>query len=203
MKPYYSTHEAAKMCHVSPGTMIRWIHEGRLPAAMTAGGHRRVRHEDLIALLERLRMAIPDELRLPGGSEGEIRVLIVDDDRQILGLLTAFFEKSFPAVKIYQTSEGFHAGMMIQHIRPKLIVLDINIPNVDGYRVCEVIRKRAEFKSTRILVISGNAEQEVAQKVLRLGADHFLPKPIELGELRKVVSHLLGPDASSEERRIA
>ena len=63
MGKFYSTFEAAKICHVSPGSMIRWIHEGKLNASVTAGGHHRISGKDLLNLIKAMRLPIPQDLK--------------------------------------------------------------------------------------------------------------------------------------------
>ena len=62
---HYTTFDIARICKVSPGSVIRWIKEGKLPASFTAGGHHRVNAQDLIAFLKTLRIPIPTELNEP------------------------------------------------------------------------------------------------------------------------------------------
>lgn len=58
-----TTFETAKICHVSPGSVVRWVREGKLPAFMTAGGHHRIRRSDLVVFLKKLRIPPPSEFK--------------------------------------------------------------------------------------------------------------------------------------------
>ena len=62
-KAVFTTFEAAKLCHVSPLSIINWVNAGRLPAFRTPGGHRRIRREDLVRIMRDTGMPLPEELR--------------------------------------------------------------------------------------------------------------------------------------------
>ena len=62
-KPVFTTFEAAKLCHVSPLSIINWVNAGRLPAFRTPGGHRRIRRDDLARFMRDNGIPLPDELR--------------------------------------------------------------------------------------------------------------------------------------------
>ena len=83
-KPVFTTFEAAKLCHVSPLSIINWVNAGRLAAFRTPGGHRRIRREDLIFFMRENGLPLPDDL-MPGA--GRKKVLIVDDEPGICDLL--------------------------------------------------------------------------------------------------------------------
>lgn len=66
MRDYVSTHQVARWCQVSRSSVIRWIHEGRIPAAVTPGGHHRVHIKDVLTLLHQMNMQIPPDLEKIG-----------------------------------------------------------------------------------------------------------------------------------------
>ena len=59
-KSVFTTFEAAKLCHVSPLSIINWVNAGRLPAFRTPGGHRRIRREDLVRFMRENGIPIPE-----------------------------------------------------------------------------------------------------------------------------------------------
>jgi two-component system, OmpR family, response regulator len=127
MEKYYSTQQIAEMCHVTRGSVIRWIREGKLQAGMTAGGHSRVPAAEIVKLLESLRMPVPAELagvRMKALNRLS-KVLIVDDEPSICELLELFFEQFFPEVEVKEARNGFDAGMLAGSFCPDLIMLDL------------------------------------------------------------------------------
>ena len=191
MEKYYSTQQIAEMCQVSRGSVIRWIREGELASAVTVGGHNRISSSALIKLLTHLRMPIPSELEgiIP---KKTIAVLIVDDEPEICGLLRHFFNQFFPIFHVQEAHNGFEAGMFSASLHPELMMLDIRMPGIDGFQVCQKIRNSSEFNGTRIIAMSGLTDHETRKRILGLGADDFMGKPLEFNQLKKTVKMLLG-----------
>ena len=192
MKSFFKTSEVAKMCHVTTGSVIRWVREGKLAASVTAGGHNRVPAEEVVKLLKFLRMPAPPELKSSGGvRRPPAKVLIVDDELGMRQLIRSVIEENFPAVQIEEAPEGFIAGWKTHSFCPDLVILDLLLPGIDGFRVCQLIRSFPESARMRILAITGMAESDVEQKILKLGADDFLAKPLDLDALKeKIAKHL-------------
>ncbi len=190
MKKYFNTNDISEMCQVSKGSVVRWIKENKLKAANTAGGHHRVWVDDLIAFLRSLNMVIPKDLQVLS-APGAQKVLIVEDDVNLLNLLKTFFKNTFPGLEIHEAKTGFEAGLAISKFQPNLIILDLMLPGMDGFQVCERIRSQAEWNTIKIIVMTGLQSPEVKDRVLRLGADDFLTKPFDLDILKnKILQHL-------------
>ena len=200
-KEYFTTFEVAEMCHVSPASVTRWIHDGKLKTSFTAGGHHRIHGVDLMELLKSLNMPVPKELL----QAGRTSILIVDDDAQIREFVKMVISRFFEGVEIGEAEDGFAAGAALSNLRPDLVVLDIMLPGLDGYKVCQFIKEAPELKHTKIVAISGLDESDTKAKILSLGADDFLHKPFAIEELKdslarvsnKLKSHLL----AGKERR--
>ncbi|MBI4971688.1 MAG: response regulator [Candidatus Omnitrophica bacterium] len=205
MDEFFTTFEVAKLCYVSPGTVIRWIREGKLPAAVTAGGHRRVRWEDLLVLLNSMKMPIPDEFmtaKNTNGSKG-IKMLIVDDEMYIRKMIRFVIANDFPEIEVEEAVDGFSAGWKAFSHMPDLIILDIRLPGMDGFRICELIRKMPELKHTKIIAITGLPESETKEKIMKLGADDYLVKPFDLDELKNKIVEQIGERLGRKNRKNA
>lgn len=143
MEKFFNTGHIAKMCHVSIGSVIRWIHEGKLAAAVTAGGHHRIRGRDLLAFLKTLRMPLPPELENQDG----IKILIVDDEESIHRMIRHFLKRQFPDIQVREVSDGFRAGWEAHRLCPDIVILDLVIPGLGGFGVCEFIRSFFRIKT--------------------------------------------------------
>lgn len=183
MEKLLRTQEVAKICQVAQGTVIRWIKEGRLPASSTAGGHNRIRLNDLAALLKNLNLPIPQEL----ASNDKVRILIVDDETEIRKMIRWMLEQDFQNIAIEEAEEGFIAGWQTHSFKPDLVVLDLMLPGLDGYHICEFIRRFPELKNTKIIATSALNDPDVEKKFLALGANEFLVKPLDLDVLKKKI----------------
>lgn len=106
------------------------------------------------------------------------RILIVDDDENIAELISLYLLKEYFATEIAYT--GKDALALAATFNPDLILLDIMLPDIDGYEVCTEIRKT---RQTPIIMLS--AKGEVFDKVLglKLGADDYMIKPFDSNEL--------------------
>ena len=105
-------------------------------------------------------------------------ILVVDDDPKILALLRTYLERErYP---VATAADGPSALDAIEHLAPRLIVLDLMIPEIDGL---EVIRRVRELGDVPILVLS--ARGSVGDRIVGLteGADDYLPKPFSPAEL--------------------
>lgn len=188
MAEFYSTFEVAKMCHVSPGSVTRWIREGRLPASLTVGGHHRIKKSDLLELLKNLRMPIPEEFH---EREKRVSILIVDDEPGIRQMIRWMLEQNFPGALVEEAQEGFAAGWKAHGICPQLVLLDLMIPGMDGFGVCQFIRSFPDLKNTKIIAMTALHDPQIREKMLRMGANDFLVKPFEMDVLKeKIIEQL-------------
>ena len=102
-------------------------------------------------------------------------ILIVEDNKEIGGLLQAFLQKENYAVSVAETGEK--ALDLFERYGAKLVILDIMLPGMDGFSVCSKIR---EDSNAHILVASAKTDKEDKLKGLNLGADDYIEKPYDI-----------------------
>jgi len=173
----FSTVEIAKFMDVSYKTVGRWIDDGKLEAFVTPGGHRRVYADKLIDFIRKRNMKTPPELEILESSN----ILIVDDDKKILGYIKKAIRKKFPEYEVYTASNGFAAGESVAEHSPILVILDIMLPGIDGFEVCKNIKERN--KDIKVIAITGYDSPERKKKMLECGADGYLTKPFGYDDL--------------------
>ena len=181
-KTIYTTHEVSRLLHVNPRSVINWIEQSLLQSYRTPGGHRRIRHDDLMAFLRKHQIPTPASL-----VADKFSILIVDDDQEIIDLLKAYLERQAP-YEIAAAADGITALIEVGRVKPDLLILDIMIPGVDGVEVCRRIKADSSNK-TAIIAISGTTERE--SQVLEAGADAFMLKPIDMDKLHAEARRLL------------
>ena len=183
-KPYYTTHEISKICNVYPTTVINWINEGALPAFTTPGGHRRITKADLVNLLTKNNMPIPEELK----REGKPRILVIDDDPNILKMIKAILvtEGSY---EIKTAKGGFEAGIKVSQWLPNLILLDFVIPDIDGFEVCRRVKKNEKTKNIPVIAITVLREEKEVKKMYDCGVSDYLAKPFKSSDLIEKVKN--------------
>ncbi len=129
------------------------------------------------------------------------KILIIDDDESLGQLLTQYLERYGMDVRVAMTpSRGFE---LIKKTKPDLLILDIMLPEKDGFEVCREIRaKSAIFGQLPILMLTAHGEVTNRIAGLELGADDYLPKPFEPRELVARIHNILrrsGDDADARE----
>ena len=118
-------------------------------------------------------------------------ILIVDDELSILVPLQFLLEKEGYIAKLAQS--GKDAINKIAEVQPDLILLDIMLPDLDGYEIYHMIRQREEWKSIRIIFITAKNREADMAKGLAMGADAYITKPFSNTELINAIRELIGP----------
>lgn len=108
------------------------------------------------------------------------KVLVVDDEKKFATLLKKFFLKNGYMVEV--AFDGLDAGLKAAHFQPAIILLDINLPGLNGLEVCKNLKNNPRTKNMAILIISASF-QYTENDVLAAGGDMFFKKPIDFSEL--------------------
>ena len=116
-------------------------------------------------------------------------VLIVDDNPQNVELLAAFVE-SLP-VKIVTASDGIEALRKVAEHNPDLILLDIMMPHMSGFQVCQRIKSDPKTRDIQILMVTALNELGDIERATECGTDDFVSKPVNKVELLTRVKSLL------------
>jgi excisionase family DNA binding protein len=184
----FTVSQACKYCKVSSKTIINWIEAGHIKAYKTVGGHRRIKKEDLDEFMRKNAMPLPTE------SKGEERkkILVVDDDKIIVETLVQALEEDEYGYELISASDGFEAGLQVNHFKPDLIILDIMMPDINGYEVCQKIKGSPQTQNTKIIVLSAYLNDEAFKQMKEYGADACFSKPLPLEQLKFEVANLLG-----------
>jgi len=111
----------------------------------------------------------------------EHRILVVDDDHKLVRLLRASLEQAgYQVMVAYNGETALHA---LRRERPDLVVLDLMLPDRDGWDVTRVIRSDAALADTPIIMLTARVEPHDRITGLELGADDYVTKPFHPGEL--------------------
>jgi excisionase family DNA binding protein len=185
-RSYLTTFEISQICEVNPTTVQNWVKEKKLKAHATPGGHRRVRREDLIRFMKEFGMPIPAELEEPPPF-----VLIVDDEKDVIELLTSVMQSGEEDIEVAGAQSGVDALLIIGERKPDLVVLDIMMPGMDGIEVCQKLKSSPVTKNLRIVAISGDHDPNVRGRILAAGADLFFAKPFDMISFRDECLNLM------------
>lgn len=187
MKKTFTTHQAANLCETTVPSIQRWVDQGKIKSYSTPGGHRRILRDDLFDFMESHNMPIPKrEL------SDETKVLIVDDDPEFRKSIVDMLNSEYLDFDVAVAKDGFDAGMMVWQFMPDILLLDLIMPNIDGFEVCKKLKGEVLTKNVKILVITAYDDPDMIKKAYKCGADKVLIKPIVLKNLLKDINALVG-----------
>jgi CheY-like chemotaxis protein len=185
MKELFTTGEAADICRVSQQTIIRCFDAGKVDGFRVPGSKfRRIPRTNLIRFMK--ENSIPIEYL----DSGKKKILIVDDDAEIVELMVDVLSRD-GRFDVKTASSGYEAGIQTQRFRPDLILLDYMLPDVNGNVVCHTIKRNPEFEHIKIIIVSGVIKQDEVDQLLKSGAEDFIKKPFNIGELTEKISEVL------------
>ena len=118
------------------------------------------------------------------------KIVCIDDSESMLSIISTYLGRDDFEVTLIQDS--MKALMKITSIRPNLILLDIGMPNVDGYQLCSLIRKSSVLKDIPIVMVTGNKGLIDRARARIAGATDYLTKPFVQSDLLKMIMrHLM------------
>lgn len=190
-KKVFSAHEVANFCDVVNQTAINWIRQGHLEAYTTPGGQYRVYADVLAKFMQNQGMRMPDEVREILAEQAKIeQVLIVDDDQSLNDLIKQFLDKKYPEFKVTQALDGYDAGRAILEQRPDVVILDINLPGVDGLKLTRQIKSDENLSRPIVVAITGMEDAGIEDRAREAGVDGFIKKPVDLESLPGLIEEL-------------
>jgi DNA-binding response OmpR family regulator len=116
-------------------------------------------------------------------------ILIVDDEPDVVVPIQFLMEQQ--GYRVMAGERGEDALDLIYHYKPDLVILDIMLPGIDGYEVCEIIRLDPNYRDVRVMFLTAKGREVDIAKGLALGADAYLTKPFSNDELVAKVKELL------------
>jgi DNA-binding response OmpR family regulator len=117
------------------------------------------------------------------------RILIVEDDFDISNLLRIFFDGEGYEVEV--ASRGLDVLTAARQMHPNLIILDILLPDMDGYAVCKELRMRPRTRHIPIIFLTRKDDRHDRISGLELGADDYITKPFDIEELKLRVQNAI------------
>jgi excisionase family DNA binding protein len=183
----FTTGQIAKYCQVSVPTVFNWIKASKLKAYTTAGGQYRVRDVDLLEFMRGHGMYIPPELDQMLCR----RILLADDEKSVRRAVSNALRK-IPGVEVDTASDGFETCLKVGQAKPDLLVIDIDMPAMDGWQVCRSLAETGQLEGVKVLVISGVWSPEDEDPGIPGLKFEYLAKPFETKRLTACVQQLLG-----------
>ena len=117
------------------------------------------------------------------------KILIADDEHKIVMTLEYAFRKA--GYEIFIARDGTEVLELLKEQIPDLILLDIMMPNLDGYSTLEEIRKEEKYKNIKVIFLSAKTSEKDINKGMELGADAYVTKPYSIKKLTEKVAELI------------
>jgi DNA-binding response OmpR family regulator len=118
------------------------------------------------------------------------RILVVDDEIQLVEMVKMRLEAAgYDIILAYDGQEGFEKA---KKDKPDLIILDLMLPRMDGYKVCGLLKSDSRYSGIPIIMFTARAQEEDARLGKDLGAEEYLTKPFEPKILLEKIKALIG-----------
>lgn len=115
----------------------------------------------------------------------EPTILVVDDNRDNVEILRTFLESR--GYRVASAEDGRSALAKVEEVQPRLVLLDVMMPGMDGWQVCRTIKNHPDHAGTKVVMVTAKGDFEDKFEGMRSGADDYVVKPVDLGELEEKV----------------
>ena len=161
--------------------MSKWFDSGQLKGYRIPGSKDR-----RIPISQLVRFMKDHRIPLDGLKTGQIRVLIVDQDGEILTTLKDLLAEQ-TNYEIHTAGDGFAAGLLCQRIKPHVLLLDLHMEGGSSQQVAEMIRSSDDLQLTRIIAMTSRLTDGQIAQLRNQGFDNVLKKPFQLRQLVEAI----------------
>jgi two-component system, chemotaxis family, chemotaxis protein CheY len=124
-----------------------------------------------------------------------LRILVVEDSSAMRAFVRATLEED-GAAEVQEAQSGFEALRLLPRQKFDVVIVDVNMPDINGLELVAFMRKSEPHRATPLLIISTEASARDRERGLSLGANAYLSKPFTPEQLRAMVSELAGAPRS-------
>ena len=111
-------------------------------------------------------------------SEPSPKILVVDDEADLVSVLR--FGLEVEGFEVISASDGEQGLSLAREVQPALVLLDLMLPKLDGYKVCRALKFDERYRTMPIFILSARSGDEDRRLALEMGADAFITKPYEM-----------------------
>ena len=124
------------------------------------------------------------------------RILIIDQDTTFIQTVSGYFKSI--GIEVISSGDGIEGYRLAKELTPGIVILDTELPNLDGFQVCSLLKGDDRYQHIPIVFVSSNDSQDFVVKSERALCDLFLRKPIVADQLTQEIITLLAPPAGEE-----
>lgn len=126
------------------------------------------------------------------------RLLVVDDDPQVFKIISRLLDPE--KYKVDGAEDGLAALKRIGELQPELLILDLMMPGMSGWEVCQAVKGNPKTRGTLILVLSAKDAQVDRRRCFEMGADDYETKPFHIGSLARKIEYMFEKRKKPEAR---
>ncbi len=163
----------------------------RRKAGKTWGGRFR---QGTHPLTEAYTLSLPVDRRLwreEIAASGRRRILVVDDDESVNDFVSKVVAEVDGEAEVAAARDGFEAGAKVISFKPDVVILDLRMPGLDGFQVCERIKSDPAVAGATVIGITGYFSEEHESRFISCGGSKLLKKPLDVDALKKAVGEAL------------
>jgi two-component system, cell cycle response regulator DivK len=123
------------------------------------------------------------------------QILCIEDNPQNMRLVRKIL--TVAGYQVIEAIDGFSGIELAQREQPRLILMDVNLPDIDGLEATSLLRKNPQFATTPIIALTANAMHGDRERCLEAGCNGYIPKPITKTELLNTVAHFMAQSAAA------
>ena len=124
------------------------------------------------------------------------RILIIDQDATFIQTVSNYFKSI--GIEVVSTGDGIEGYRMAKKVKPGVVILDTDLPNLNGFQVCRLLKGDDRYQQIPVVFVSSNDSQDDVLKSESALCDLFLRKPIVADQLTQEIITLLAPQAGEE-----
>lgn len=156
---------------------------------LTASGLILSRCHPMLVMVDQMRWTLGNHIYALAGEELSHSVLVVDDEPMARTLLRLMLVRA--GFDVFEAEDGFDALNKVKANPPDLMILDVMMPGMDGFAVCEVLREDEAHSQLPIIMLSAKTDPDSVRRGIRAGATKYLTKPVSSDDLTRHVRDAL------------
>ena len=180
----YTSREAAGVLGVTPRTIQLWSESGILQAKKTPGGHRRY----TAAAIEALTSEFDKGDSAPKQISGRLRVLIAEDEPDLRNLYEMTISDWDLPLDMVIVKDGYEALIQFGKIQPHVVILDLNMPRMDGFHMLSVINNFIGSGDTEVIVVTALSKGDITDHGGMPEGVKVFSKPIPFDDIEALLS---------------
>lgn len=197
-KTFCTTREAAGLLGVSLRTAQLWVESGLLEAWKTEGGHRRISRQSIQRLLAKPPANDAEPPASPAAkalasaapASDKLSILVVEDEAALRRVYELTMSRWPMRPTVSSAGDGYEALIRVGHNKPDLLISDLRMPGLDGFRMLRTMRAMPELARMAIVVVTGLDPEEIIDLGGVPEGIPVLPKPIPFERLRAIAEQV-------------